>query len=135
VAPWERLAHSRAATPKPPHMVERPLEMICDDLDALPPAPVCPGYTLRPFRPGDEDGWCACFAQWTAPGQNYTEAGWTPRKLHAWLGGRGDKGWIDGAANLFVVECDADHTICATACCWSRPEHGSVLTHAPNMGG
>ena len=28
--------------------------------------------------------------------------------------------------NLFLVECDADGSIAATACCWSTPSHAEV---------
>ena len=35
------------------------LEMLCDNLEDLPPVPTAAGYTLRTFRPGDEAGWCA----------------------------------------------------------------------------
>lgn len=39
-------------------MTGRSSEMVCDSLDrALPPLPLCPGYTLRTFQDGDEDAW------------------------------------------------------------------------------
>ena len=62
------------------------LSMMHPDLSSLQPVPVCPGYTLRSFCPGDEDGWSACFAQWVAnPGEDYRES-WSHEKLRGWLG-------------------------------------------------
>ena len=29
--------------------------------------------------------------------------------------------------NLFLVECDADGTIAATACCWTTPSHAATM--------
>ena len=110
------------------------LEMIRDSLDDLPPIPEVEGYTLRTMRMfgassvADEEGWCACFAQWTAgPHETYTEAGWTPEKLRGWFAMEGGSG-IEHPANLFLVECDADQSIVATACCWTTPNH------EPGMG-
>jgi mycothiol synthase len=95
------------------------------DENSLPPLPAVPGFTLRTFQPGDEEGWCACFAQWTRPGRTYAESGWTPEKLH------GEDGWfslnrdgrIETPGNLFLVVCDADQSICTTACCWTTNSH------------
>ena len=133
------------------------LEMVCDSLEVLPPLPLCPGYTLRTYRDGDDDGWyalhlcsgsapslpqyncplrrvdslcssrtqpltrrrpyrCACFAQWTSgPAESYTAAGWTPSKLQGWFAMEGGSG-ITHPENLFLVQCDADSSIAATAC-------------------
>ena len=115
-----------AAAPTPSMSGPR-LEMICDDLQALPHAPpTCPaGYRLRTFKPGDEEGWCACFAQWTAgPHEPYTAAGWTPERLARWCamdaGRSGGSGIKSPSEDLFVIET-TEGKIVATACVWTTP--------------
>lgn len=102
------------------------LEMVHPDLSSLPPISVCPGYTLRSFRAGDEDGWCACFAQWAQPGEDYRE-NWTHEKLRGWLGAT-EGSRIGNPENLLFAVCDADQSICSTACAWTTD------THAEDMG-
>ena len=59
---WDGTAqHRQSAANRAEHHVvtgRSSAEMVCDSLDrALPPLPLCPGYTLRTFQDGDEDAW------------------------------------------------------------------------------
>jgi ribosomal protein S18 acetylase RimI-like enzyme len=178
--PRAQLRPKSAAAPTPSMLGPR-LEMICDDLDALPvrpfsvvafvgllfilpvaplvdtvsvgwhrltqrKTPECPhGYQLRTFRVGDEEGWCACFHQWTAgPHESYTAAGWTPDRLDRWFnmaaGTNGGCGIRQPSRDLFLIErvhTEVDEeerdkasgsinenqssSIVATACVWTTP--------------
>ena len=67
------------------------------------------------------------------PHQSFTAAGWTPARLQSWfamgagLGQNmvaaddGGSGILAPERDLFVIECDADHSIAITACVWTTP--------------
>jgi len=93
--------------------------------DPVPPD----GYALRPFRDGDEPGWCRVMD---------LAFEWEPGKADFDELMRGDACYAPDRVKLAVA---ADGTVAATASCWIAPQYGAdvrmlhwVATHPDHAG-
>ena len=93
-------------------------------------APSAPnGYVLRPFRDGDEEGWCRVMD---------LAFGWEPGRADFDQMMRRDPCYAPDRVKLAVA---ANGTVAATASCWIDPKHGPdvrwlhwVATHPDHAG-